>query len=250
MTEYHTWKCRTCGNIWEAKPNDIKGKPTRPEGTWCPQCAEGRFERVVRKFFEALFGTPFLKEKDLKWLKKYKLHLDGYNKKLNIAFECQGIQHYQYHEHFHDHDRAIFSKSLWIDDYKRRCTKKEGIKLIEIGFELKNGELKKVKFDKMESFIRNECKKNGIVVPERENHIDWREFDINLPHHIEELQKIAHERNGKLISKGYFGKAIQLVWYCNKHQITWRAAPNDICGKPSNPIGSWCPKCAREKIRL
>ena len=80
MNELHKWKCGTCFYEWMAKPCDIKGRVTRQHGSWCPQCAEGRFERVVRSFFEAIFSVPFPKEKTLIWLQRYKLHLDGYNK--------------------------------------------------------------------------------------------------------------------------------------------------------------------------
>ena len=76
--------------------------------------------------------------------------------------------------------------------------------------------------------------------------IDWRQFNVSLPKYLEELQKIATKRNGKLLSKNYFGKVVPLLWYCNKHDYKWKAAPNDICGKPSKPNGTWCPKCAKE----
>ena len=249
MTEYHLWKCGTCGHIWEARPHDINGKPTRPNGAWCPQCAEGRFERVVRVFFEALFEVSFSKEKNLEWLRKHKLHLDGYNKELKIAFECQGIQHYQFIDHFHCHDRNVFERRLWIDEYKRKHCKKEGIILIEVGYERKNGVLRKIKYDEMESYIRKKCKENGIE-PKRKKPIIWRDFDVSLPNYIEGLQRIAHKRNGELLSKNYFGKLVPLIWLCKKHHFTWRATPNDICGKPSNPNGTWCPRCAQENRSL
>jgi len=245
MLEYLIWKCGSCGYVWKAKPCDIKGKPTKPEGTWCPQCAEGRFERIVRAFFEGIFNVLFPKENKLNWLSKYYLHLDGFNKELSLAFECQGIQHYQFHDHFHNSDQTEFIKQTWIDEYKRRECKKSRIFLIEVGYKWKNGKLRKLKFNEIESYIRESCKEFGITPPQK-SPVDWRQFDLSLQHYVEDLRKIARERNGRLISKTYLGEVVPLLWFCNAHKFQWWAAPNDIRGKPSKPNGSWCPKCARK----
>lgn len=248
MLSYHTWKCGTCGHIWKARPIDIRGKPTRPEGNWCPQCAEGRRERIVRTFFEEMFCMKFPKENELDWLKRYNLHLDGYNKKLKLAFECQGIQHYRYHEYFHKGDPNKFKKRLRLDEYKRKNCKNNGIVLIEIGYELRNGKLHKIRITEMEEYIRKKSIEAGINPPGRSYKLDWRNFDIFLPDELKELQKLAEIRNGKLLSSTYLGETVDLHWYCNKHEHDWWAKPCDIRGKPSKPKGTWCPKCGREKL--
>ena len=246
VTKYHKWKCGTCGNIWKAKPHDIMGKPSRPDGTWCPKCAKGRIERICRAFFEELFGVPFKTESNLEWLKKYRLHLDGYNRELKIAFERHGIQHYKYQSFFHRSDPKEFEKRLAIDEYKRKMSKKHGIILIEVGYEWRNGKLYKIPIDEMEDYIRKKCEEKGVSVPKNDKKINWRKFNLSEPDKVKELQELAESRNGKLISTHYFGQLIKLKWYCNKHHYSWYAPPNDIRGKPSKPKGTWCPKCALE----
>ncbi|MFO7796233.1 MAG: hypothetical protein R6W84_08770 [Promethearchaeia archaeon] len=247
VLKIHTWKCGSCGHIWKARPYDIMGKPSRPNGTWCPECAEGRQEKICRTFFEAIFGVEFPKEHNLPWLRNHDLHLDGYNKDLKIAFERHGIQHYKFHKFFHNNDPEIFEKRKKIDNYKRSNCKKEGIILIEVGYEFKDGKLYKIKINEMEQYIRDKCKEKGIFPPEQDEKIDWRRFKLSEPDKLNELRNLAIKRNGKLLSENYFGETVPLKWYCNKHEYYWCAAPNDIRGKPSKPEGTWCPICGREK---
>jgi hypothetical protein len=245
----HLWKCGTCGYVWKAKPTYIMGKPTRPNGSWCPRCAQGRQERVCRAFFEAIFGMKFPPEHDLEWLRKHDMHLDGYNKELKLAFERQGIQHYRFHEFFHKNDHKLFEKRKELDEYKRVNCKKNGIMLIEIGYEWRNGKLHKIRIDEMEAYIRKKCIEQDVIPPESEKSIDWRKFDVSQPEHVIELQELAKKKNGKLLSTNYFGEAVKLHWYCNEHKHDWWAPPCDIRGKPSKPNGTWCPMCGKELYR-
>ena len=69
---------------------------------WCPQCSQGKFERLSRSFFEEIFQKEFPKERP-SWLvnsRGNKMELDGYNKDLKLAFEAQGEQHYRAVTHF------------------------------------------------------------------------------------------------------------------------------------------------------
>lgn len=218
LTKNHLWKCGVCGHIWKAKPCDIMGKPSRPNGTWCPKCAEGRQEKICRAFFEEIFGVEFPKEDNFPWLRKYGLHIDGYNKDLKLAFERQGIQHYKFHKFFHDNDPKKFQKRKNIDNYKRYWCRKQGIILIEIGYEFRDGKLFKIEISEMEQCIRNKCIQKGIIPPKREQPIDWRKFDLKDPNKLNELKNIAIKKNGKLLSKKYFGETVSLKWYCNKHK--------------------------------
>jgi len=249
VTKYHSWKCGTCGFKWKAKPHDIMGKPSRPNGTWCPRCAQGREERICRAFFEAIFGVKFPPERNLEWLRKYDLHLDGYNKELKLAFERQGIQHYRFHDYFHKHDFELFKKQSELDEFKKENCKKDGIVLIEVGYEWRDGKLHKIRIDEMEDYILKKCKANNIILPERKGNINWRQFDISRPDFILELQELVKERNGKLLSKNYFGETVPLQWHCNTHEHDWWANPSDIRGKPSKPNGTWCPLCGKELCR-
>ncbi|NVM01175.1 MAG: zinc-ribbon domain-containing protein [Candidatus Helarchaeota archaeon] len=240
VNRYHIWKCGACGHEWQAKPNYIIGKPSRPNGSWCPECANGKAERICRAFFEEIFRKKFHKEKNLDWLKEKRLHLDGYNEILKIAFETQGVQHFKFHSFFHNSDKEEFEKQIENDKYKKQLCEKNGIILIEVDYQ--------VEFAKMEEYIRRKCLERGINLPKQSKKIDWREFNIKIPQKIKELQDLAKKREGKLLSIRFFGELVPLLWHCNKHDYNWWATPSEIRGKPSRPNGTWCPKCGKERF--
>ncbi|MEE9378821.1 MAG: zinc-ribbon domain-containing protein [Candidatus Lokiarchaeia archaeon] len=83
-------------HIFESAPTNFI------RGDWCPQCSQGKFERLSRKFFEEIFQKEFPKERP-NWLvnsRGNQMELDGYNKDLKLAFEAQGEQHYRAVPHF------------------------------------------------------------------------------------------------------------------------------------------------------
>ncbi|SAK80984.1 hypothetical protein AWB75_05050 [Caballeronia catudaia] len=61
---------------------------------------------------------------------------------------------------------------------------------------------------------------------------------------IEHMNEIARERGGRCLSSAYVNSDTPLLWECAKgHQ--WKARPGSIRG----PKPSWCPVCAKERIR-
>jgi len=119
------WECAN-KHQWKAIPSNVKG------GTWCPSC-QNRYESICRDYFKALFNTEFLKVKPL-WLKNEggnRLELDGFDEKLGIAFEHNGLQHYEFHQFFHESE-ADFQKQQQHDEIKRQTCEKYGVLLIEI----------------------------------------------------------------------------------------------------------------------
>lgn len=43
-----TWQC-SCGQIWQAKPRDVKDRPHR-NGSWCPKCSKKSRAEKLKKF--------------------------------------------------------------------------------------------------------------------------------------------------------------------------------------------------------
>lgn len=99
-----------------------------------------KFEEKCRVILENHYGVKF-KPIRPNWLKNPKtnsnLELDGYNKKLKIAFEANGIQHYKYDSHFHS-SRQDFIDQQYRDRLKAKLCKKKGIHLIVIPYHTKN----------------------------------------------------------------------------------------------------------------
>ena len=88
------WRCKL-GHEWRATLNNVKDT-----GSWCPHCQFNVGEELARAAFEeACGGEKFVRTRQLPWLKP--LEVDGYNEKLKIAFEYQGVQHAKQVAHFH-----------------------------------------------------------------------------------------------------------------------------------------------------
>ena len=130
-TEYNsnkskmTWQCKR-NHEWPARFDKIKS------GHWCPHCSGSKSEELCRKIIEKYLCEPFPNVRP-KFLEG--LELDGYNKDLNIAFEYNGIQHYEYNEHFHRGDPELFEKQKERDLKKYAICAERGINLIIIPYQ-------------------------------------------------------------------------------------------------------------------
>jgi predicted Zn-ribbon and HTH transcriptional regulator len=98
-----------------------------------------------------------------------------------------------------------------------------------------------------ETDLRIKCRKCGYEKNTSKNKIErgngCYKCSGRMAYTLEELQDIAKERVGKLISKTYTpGKKV--TWECAKgHQ--WDAFPNSV--KSYNRKGTWCQECAHNK---
>ena len=239
------WECGTCLHKWSASLGSILYGET-----WCPKCIESIGETMCRKFFEALFFSEFPKAEkgEFSWLVNEDgnyMELDGHNKDFMIVFERHGRQHYENAFHFYRGDTEKFNKRQRDDQKRRLLCEQHGYHLIEVGFEWRNGKLHRIKFREMENLIRKICGEKGTIIPNQEK-IKWREFQLNNPDKLKEMQDIAHSRNGELLSKIYFNAHTKLHWFHNICATDWWQTPTLIKGS-KNRKGSWCPNCGGTK---
>ena len=231
------WQCNY-KHIFDASLANVK------KGKWCRDCSSSLSERIVRIYFEHLFGKTFPKTRP-QWLARNtrsRLELDGYCEELNLAFEHQGIQHFKPFG-------AITLKQVADvrrrDAVKRRLCKKNGVRLIEIP------QLHALTvLGDLTSTIERKCRRYGIVidpvrlakpVPFTKAYLGDNEGQI-----IQELQAIAVQRGGQLLDSIYAGRGSELSFVCSKSH-TFSRSPSDMFA------GRWCPQCsstAKLDIRL
>lgn len=125
-------KCLVCNEITNRPLERIVDGSAK---NLCEPCKEKKKsksgESVIRDYFESFFEEPFKKTKHPKLINtktNMKLELDGYNEKLNLAFEYRGSVHYS-KSFFHKNDESLQSLQ-YRNEIKEELCKKNGINLI------------------------------------------------------------------------------------------------------------------------
>lgn len=221
------WQCSQ-GHTWNAQFSKIKS------GQWCPLCSSGLSERLVRVYFEAAFNTKFIKSRP-KWLRidsNTPLELDGYSKKLNLAFEHHGIQHYKLDGYFIKL-KSDFERRQFLDNEKIRLCKENDIQLIIVPdlFE-------KLKLKNLISFIEESANKLNLTLTKNwTNKIDIRQaYTSDEVENLNKLYSIIKSYKGKIKSFEYSGVTTRITLTC-QHNHTWNTNIFYILK------GTWCIKC-------
>jgi len=162
------------------------------------------------------------------------MELDGFCESLGIAFEYQGIQHFERVEWFQTEDQ--FRSVQKRDKEKISLCKKHGVLLVlvpEIG--------RLIDLRDLREFIIKECenaKFKDLPRDARDRSIDLRE--VHCPDsrsHLNLLDVIASDNGGNCLSKQYLGNNVKLAFSCKEGHV-WEAVPSSI------KQGHWCPECA------
>ena len=132
--------------IFEAKPKDLLNKKG------CPYCKESKLEKEVNGILYNI-GIEFNRIKRFDWLGKQSF--DFYIPKLNLAIECQGIQHY-------GNSKFKTDKTYELDIKKYNLCMENNIKLIYVFSNRTN--LDKEIFENKELKIYNESNSFKIKV--------------------------------------------------------------------------------------
>lgn len=220
------WRC-AAEHEFAQTPNDVQ------QGSWCPVCKTGLGERICRAFFEQLFNTIFPKMRP-SWLRTSdgrRLELDGYSTMLAIAFEHQGLQHYGGVPLFHRTPQRL-ERLQSNDQRKRDLCKAHNILLIEIPSVLDMRNINEIR-----EHIHYALLKNNLIVPKK---LFTKEIDLSntySPQLIRDLQIIAQQHGGRLISTAYLGAETKLEWECSEKHI-FMARPAHIKNRHT-----WCPRC-------
>jgi hypothetical protein len=126
---YYDWRCKE-GHDFTMLHTNVTA------GNWCGQCSKSKSENKVRSVLEDLFNVDFksIRPEFLrppKEIGKTLLELDGYNESLKLAFEHQGMQHYNNIPFFHRGGCSL-EQLQKRDAYKVKRCKELGIILIVV----------------------------------------------------------------------------------------------------------------------
>ena len=129
----------------------------------CPDCKGNKSERICKEVLEDLLKIKlyltrpnFLKRSD----SNFPMELDMYNEKYKLAFEYQGIQHYEFRP-FLQKTYENFLECQQHDKEKLELCKKEGIKLIQIKYF--SSYKKRVTMKNIREYLQKIVEENHIV---------------------------------------------------------------------------------------
>lgn len=125
------FKCKHCGHIWKAKPNNIRN------GKGCPVCKSSKGEKEIVRILQ-LYNIDYKKEY---WFKECKyihvLPFDFYLPKYNICIEYDGLQHFEpctFGGVSQNEAQKAFELTKIKDNIKTEYCKNNNIKLIRISY--------------------------------------------------------------------------------------------------------------------
>ncbi len=133
--------CKIHGSFYPLPNNHLTHK------SGCPQCFNSikiKREPIYRQILEEITLRKFPKIRPdflLSPKTGHNLELDGYNEEFKIAFEHQGIQHYEYIPFFHD-SIEDFENDQWKNHFKKDKCRENGIVLIIIPYYVPELELR------------------------------------------------------------------------------------------------------------
>ena len=130
-TEYtnsHTKVCIICkkhGEFWQ-RPN------THLQGVGCPDCISSKLEESVAEFLKK-HNFYYERQQKFNWLRnKNLLKLDFYLPTINMAIECQGIQHFKPMVYFGDQEGFEYLQQN--DKLKKELCEKHNVPLYYINY--------------------------------------------------------------------------------------------------------------------
>ena len=217
------------GHVFSTCAHEIKAD------RWCPKCHGGVSERTCKSYFENMFKEEFPKIKP-NWLvnsKSNRMELDGFCKKLNIAFEYQGKQHYNKHKFFHL--KRNFEHQKDDDILKRKLCEENGVILIEIPYTIER--------DNMQEYIQERCKEKGLLIKDM-GKISPNLLDVNSPKRLESMKKLAESKGYALLSKVYINNSTKLKFKHIKCNYVWQVTPANFKN------GQKCPRCQGKIVTI
>lgn len=222
------WECCD-GHTWMAVPKNVMH-----HDSWCPKCKGNVGEELVRAAMVEAFGESFERTRREEWLDG--LELDGYNPELKLAFEYQGIQHFQRVLHFH-REEGQFEAQVARDARKRELCKNAGVALLEIPY--------KIKFCNLRTTVREMLTDLGFTIT---NVLltDVEFFNLfrarsRSDTRLELAKTIAIAKGGICLATTYISADFDMPFKCSQGH-DFKASLLDI-NQPASRGPRFCPTC-------
>jgi len=206
-----SFKCQD-GHTWWTTAGSISN------GRWCPTCVSSIGEEKCRFILESLTNHKFIRTRKALgngW------ELDGFCKKINLAFEYQGIQHYKRVKKWQTSKQ--FCELQQRDKDKTKLCKQNGIKKINITYEISDN-------SQLVELIKEWLTRINIPIL---GSVDWKNFSF-LPQKLEEIRNMANKRNFDCLSCAYL---IKMKFQCRKCSYIWETRIDHF------KDGHGCPRC-------
>jgi len=218
------WQCKE-GHTWKSCPTNII------DGNWCPVCG------IVSRSQKAKHGIELFRK--IAEEKGGKLLSDTYiNYDSMLLWECsEGHQ-------WEALGASVKYQNAWCPycsgrkktiEYLQEIVAKRGGKCLS---EISTDNHTKLKWQCSEGHVWETYPKN--ILANKWCHACGVKINgKKLRGKIEDFQRIAIEKGGRLLSEEYVGCNTSMLWQCSEgHQ--WEASPNDI-----KNIKKWCPQCKK-----
>ncbi len=174
----------------------------------------------MRGAIQEYFGpaAPFIKTREPAWLGG--LELDCYNEEKRLAFEYQGIQHYEFVSFFHNGDINNLIAQQDRDVRKQLATIDEEVALIEVPYTIRHADIR--------SHVRLELDLLGYVAvcdpaPYDEFIQAIRENDTLAKAMLAKAREIARSHGGECLSEVYIDCHELLKFRCKKNHVVFMA---------------------------
>ena len=215
MKTKYEWKCLN-GHTSMISADRVK------RGTLCSYCHKGIREEECRFIVESLTGCKFPVGRIAG------LELDGHCSDLDVAFEYNGKQHYEFMPFFH-RSHINFEKQIQRDNKKAEACRKSGINKFDVPYWEATNRKSLIKYivSSLENF-------NVTILPDD---IKWENFHGKRKF-LEETIKNAEKVNAICLSKVYITAKTKLQFQCKTCEHIWWSTPSNI------QIGHGCIKCS------
>ena len=190
-------------------------------GQWCPTCSKGKIsEEIARTTFEQIFRVRFYKERP-QWLRNSRgrqMELDGANLEIGVAFEYQGVQHFEIGNQYVKTEAELNQRRL-DDEKKIELCLQNGMHLVVLTNSMERKDFPKE--------IQRQLENSGFDIPSYDfnTEIDMANAYVRQDRLIE-LRNLLSTKSIAVLSNAWMGVNAKYELRCEICKTEWEAKGN------------------------